>query len=162
MCAPFCFLRVLVRPGLLPCVYIREDLGRVHTKQRSCAPSPRSPPRLCWSEVVGQQARPAAMAFRGGVDDGFDPYVVPDIVKQFVHYFYRHIRSGTHSGTERERTLPAQTRRCCSNVFCGSEVVAADPGRAAARGGAAAAAIPWMPVAEQPPRALRSPIQPRC
>lgn len=33
------------------------------------------------------------MAFRPGfVDDGYDPYLVPDIVKQFVHYFYRHIR----------------------------------------------------------------------
>lgn len=38
-------------------------------------------------------ARAAAMAFRPGfVDDGYDPYLVPDIVKQFVHYFYRHIR----------------------------------------------------------------------
>lgn len=33
------------------------------------------------------------MAFRPGFDEGYDGFFqVPDIVKQFVHYFYRHIR----------------------------------------------------------------------
>ncbi|KXZ49005.1 hypothetical protein GPECTOR_24g295 [Gonium pectorale] len=33
------------------------------------------------------------MAFRGGYDDGYEGFVqVPDIVKQWAHYFYRHIR----------------------------------------------------------------------
>lgn len=51
----------------------------------------------CWKEPVG--TRSSSMAYRGEYDVFERDFgIVPDIVKQFVVYLYRHIRSGHTAG----------------------------------------------------------------